>query len=61
MFDYLMSVDAARARKTCSHVGFGSTRLAKKAKPFDPNTTHLNNGLTRHDPLDPFIKQVVLG
>jgi hypothetical protein len=36
-------------------VNSDKTRLAKRVRPFDPNTTHFNNGLTRHDPFDLFI------
>jgi len=54
----------ARAVKTGSHVRFWSSRLnslmvnpdticlAKRVKLFNPNTTHLNNKLTRQDPFD---------
>jgi hypothetical protein len=34
------------------------TRLDKKVKSLNPNTTVLNNELTRPDPFDPFINKV---
>jgi hypothetical protein len=34
------------------------TRLDKKLKFLNHNTTLLNNGLTRPDPFDPFIDKI---